>query len=238
MIQFIVYVSEGFEPVFNASQIVQLVGLNSGTATISISAPNLARLSNIRYPYFYVLKTVGTTLSIYLSSVLFAPTLGMTDSLAQETCSTWSQLAKIPTTAEILPCPPCLCQAELDANFFQTNYDSQIIKLANGALNDHVLFYEEVSTRTGHAQTCSYNLSTGDLAVTSPSQAGWLNYFNKFNSYKDNFNADIWPYIVCCLQSNSNQHCDTFHVNRPINKGHGYPGSHNTCSGAEAMSCS
>lgn len=232
VIQFIVYVSKDFEPVFTASETVQVVGLNSGTATVSVSAPNLERLSSIRYPYFYVLKPVGTKTSIYLSSVLFAPTLAMTESTARGICSTWSQSAKIPTSTNILPCPPCLCQAEKDANFAQTIYNSQIVKLANGALNDHVLFYEEASTRTEHAQTCSYNLSTGNLAVSSPSRAGWLNYFNKFNKYKENFNADIWPYIVCCLQSNSNQYCDLFHAKRPINTGQGYPGFGNPCGAA------
>lgn len=224
VMQFIVYVSDGFEPVFTASPIVQLVGPNSGSATVSLSASNIARLSNIPFPYFYVLKPVGTKTSMYLSSVLLAPTLGMTESLARETCSAWNDIAKtpVPANTDVLSCPPCLCQMQRDPNFVQTDYDSQIIKLVDGQLNEHVLFNEKVHTIKEGYQTCSYDLLTGELAVSSP-RAAWLNYFNKFSSYKDNFNADVWPYIVCCLQSNSKEHCDSFHVKRPISTGQGYP---------------
>lgn len=41
----------------------------------------------------------------------------------------------------------------------------------------------------------------------------------------------MWPYIVCCLQSNSQQLCDLFHEKRPIETGHQYPGPENPCKG-------
>ena len=234
VMQFIVYVSDGFEPVFTPSSIVQLVGANSGSATVTVSASNIARLSNVRFPYFYVLKPVGTKTSMYLSSVLLAPTLGMTESLARETCSAWNDIAKIPTpvNTDVISCPPCLCQMQRDPNFVQTNYDSQIIKLTNGELNEHVLFNEKAYITLGGYQTCSYDLLTGELAVSSPPRAAWLNHFNKFSSYKENFNDDVWPYIVCCLQSNSKEYCDSFHVKRPISRGEGYPESGKLCDEA------
>lgn len=230
LIQLTVYVADGHtDPTFTATQIMQHVGFNSGSGRVTVSAPNLQRFSDIQYPYFYVLKAVGTDTSVYLSSVLFAPVQGMDDSLASETCSDWYQFATVPR--EILPCPASLRQVEIDANFVQTDYNPQIVQLANGALNNHVLYYQRVSTKAGHAQTCSYNSLNNNLAGTSPAQAAWIHSVSKFDSYVDNYFSDIWPYIVCCLQSNSKEYCDMFHEKRPVDSGHEYEGPENPCKG-------
>lgn len=232
MIQATLYVSDGFDAVFSSSGIVQLIGMNVGTAKVSVTNANIDRISNIRYPYFYVLSPVALQSDVYLSSVLFAPTLGMDDTMAQRTCGLWMEIAKIPSPSdEIHPCPPCLCQVKLDTNFIETEYNPQIVQLANGGLDNHVIYYEQVPTNGGHAQTCSYNNLTNNLAVTSPAQAGWIHDVSKFNSYTGNYLADVWPYIVCCLQSNSQLFCDLFHEKRPIDTGHRYPGPEKPCKG-------
>ncbi|XP_037042031.1 protein mesh-like [Bradysia coprophila] len=232
MMQLTVYVAESFEPVFETSQIVQLVGQNLGSTTVTLSSLNVARFINILFPYFYVLRAVGTQSDIYASSRVFAPTVGMDESAAEETCSNWLNFASVPTPPEeIHPCPPCLCQVELDANFVPSEYPPQLVELANGALNDHVLYYERVPTQSGYAQSCSYNRLTRNLATTSPAQAAWINFVSKHTSYLHNYFADIWPYMVCCLQSNSQEYCDLFHEKRPIDTGHEYPGTENPCTG-------
>ncbi|XP_037042027.1 protein mesh-like [Bradysia coprophila] len=232
LMQLNVYVANSFDPDFETSQIVQLVGQNSGSATVTLSAANAARFSNVYYPYFYVLRPIGTQSDIFLASLLFAPTLSMDESSAERTCSNWLKSANVPISPdEIHPCPPCLCQVELDTNFVPSEYPPQLVELANGTLNDHVLYYERVPTQSGYAQSCSYNRSTRNLATTSPAQAGWIHYLSKHISYEHNYFSDIWPYMVCCLQSNSQEYCDLFHEKRPINTGHEYPGQENPCIG-------
>ncbi|KAG4066067.1 hypothetical protein HA402_001314 [Bradysia odoriphaga] len=196
LMQLTVYVAKSFEPVFETSQIVQLVGQNLGTTIVTLSSLNVARFLNVLFPYFYVLQAVGTQSDIYASSRVFAPTVGMDETAAEETCSSWLSIDTAPTPPEeIHPCPPCLCQVELDANFVPSEYPPQLVELANGALNDHVLYYERVPTQSGYAQSCSYNRLTGNLATTSPAQAAWINFVSKHTSYLENYFADIWPYM-------------------------------------------
>ncbi|KAJ6644287.1 Protein mesh [Pseudolycoriella hygida] len=231
MIQASLYVSDGFEPVFTPF-VIGLLGFNVGTVRFSVSEAIMNRIATIHSPYFYVLNPVGSQSHMYLSSLLFAPTHGMTDTLAIQTCVAWMDSAQIPSPPEdIHPCPPCLCQVINDANFIKTEYNPQIVRLANGALDNHVLYYEHVPTGRGHAQSCSYNTLNNNLVLTSPAQAGFIHKVSKHNSYVDNFFADVWPYIVCCLQSNSQQVCDIFHELRPIDTGHEYPGPEEPCKG-------
>lgn len=222
--------AESMEPVFRAEVFRQFIGLNSGISTFVLSNDIIDRISNIRYPYYYVLSPSSAPY-FNMSSILFAPTLGMTDTEATRACGIWLEIAVAPTPDEINPCPPCLCQVELDDNFIKSEYDPQQLRLANGALDNHVLYYERVPTNGGHAQTCSYDSLTRNLATTSPAQASWVHAVSKYVSYQNNFFADIWPYSVCCLQSNSHQLCDLFHEKRPIDTGHQYPGPENPCSG-------
>lgn len=226
MVQMTMYAADSLEPVFTETVSAQMIGMNAGTSTITVSIANINRISNIRHPYFYVLRPVGAP-NVYMSSILFAPTLGMTDTDAERTCGLWLETAELPD--EINPCPPCMCQIELDDNFIRSEYDPQLLRLANGALDNHVLFYERVPTNGGHAQTCSYDNSTRNLATTST--ASWIHAVSKYRSYQENFFVDIWPYIVCCVQSNSQEFCDLFHEKRPIDTGHLYPGPGNPCCG-------
>ncbi len=221
MMQVTLHAAESMEPVFTTTVFAQIIGMNTGSITITVSTGNINRISNIRFPYFYALTPVGAP-NVFMSSIIFAPTLGMTENEAVRTCGLWLEDAVVPD--EINPCPPCMCQVELDDNFILSEYDPQLLGLANGALDNHVLYYERVPTNGGHAQTCSYDKSTRNLATTSPAQASWIHAVSKFISYKDNFFADIWPYLVCCIQSNSQQLCDQFHEKRPIDTGHEYPG--------------
>ncbi len=222
LIQATLYVADSLNPVFRESSFFQVIGTNLGSANVSVSDANMNLISNIHYPYFYVLRSVGTHSDVYLSSVLFAPVPAMDERLAVWSCGIWMEIAKAPSTEEIHPCPSSLQQAELDTNFIKTEYNPQIVQLANGALDNHVLYYERVPTRRGYAQTCSYNSLTTSLVTTSPAEAGWIHTISKYNSYVDNYFTDVWPYIFCCLQSNSQLLCDFFHERRPIDTGHQY----------------
>ncbi|KAG4072718.1 hypothetical protein HA402_001830 [Bradysia odoriphaga] len=230
ILQVTLYAANSMEPIFAATAFAPIIGLNTGATTIAITAANVDRISNIDYPYFYVLRPVGAP-NVYMSSVLYAPTLRVTENEASRTCRNWLNTAEAPVPDEINPCPPCLCQAELDDNFVQSEYDPQLLRLSNGALDNHVLYYERVPTNAGHAQTCSYDTSTRNLATTSPAQASWIHAISKYTSYQSNFFDDIWPYIACCIQSNSQQLCDQFHERRPIDTGHEYPGPENPICG-------
>ncbi|KAJ6643458.1 Sushi domain-containing protein 2 [Pseudolycoriella hygida] len=224
MIQLTIFVSNGFERVFRSSGIVTIVGQNTGNSQFTVPAAIINRIANIQSPYYYALSPLGSPpgANIFLTSLLFAPTLGVDETFANETCASWLETAEAPRSTEINPCPPCLCQVRLDNHFIQIPHNPQIVAFANGSLNNHVLFYERVPTRGGHAQSCSYNTLTNNLALTSPAQAGFMNSVSRFGSFIDNYFEDVWPYMLCCLQSNSQELCDIFHEKRPIDTGHRY----------------
>ncbi|KAJ6639821.1 Sushi domain-containing protein 2 [Pseudolycoriella hygida] len=221
MLQALIYVSDGFEPYFTSSGFDQFIGPNSGAANVVIESRNMKKISNIRYPYFFVLKPFGTPTNIYLSSGLIAPTVAMDDASAVMLCGTWLGTAQIPfPEEEIHPCPPSLSQITLDNNFDKTDFHPQALQLAKGSLDNAVLYYEKVPTKGGHAQTCAYDTSTKNLLQ----QVGFIHEVSKYNSYVDNYLADMWPHMVCCMQSNNEDLCDAFYEIRPSDTGHRYIG--------------
>lgn len=207
-----------------------VLGVNSGTIRMKMSSSNLVQIGDFMHPYYYVLKRVGTETDIYLASQLITPTLGKTPGLALEMCIDWLRTGP-PIPQEIPPCPNCLCKAKLDTEFVEADYVPQIVQMAEGELAGHQLYYQRVPTEGGHAQTCSYNMETEALATKSPAQAGWIHHVSKDISYVENYVTDIWPYIVCCLQTTSPEYCQFFHERRPVDTGHEYPGAGDPCYG-------